>query len=89
MMDILTLIIFRINIYFRLVKFAVDGNYNDENEKNYYELSNDLNFTINILDNSCGPTSQNSFGSMVYFYKEMLTKVYKNEKWRQLLNQKE
>ena len=74
---------------FQTGQIAGDGNYNsDKEKKTINQFSSDLNFVINILDNSCGPSSQNSCSSMIYFYKEMLTMVYNNKNWAAIIKSK-
>lgn len=75
---------------FQTGQIAGDGNYNNkEKEKeNFKQFSKKLNLIINILDSSCGPLSQNSLSSMIYFYKEMLTLVYNNKNWAAIIKSK-
>ena len=68
---------------------SADGNYNDDREKKInHQFSSDLNLVINILDSTYGPSSQSSFDSVIYFYKEMLTMVYNNKKWAAIIKSK-
>ena len=63
---------------------AGDGNLNinEEKEKKFsQQLSADLDLVINILDGTCGTRHQNSFDSMIYFYKEILSKIYNHKNW--------
>jgi hypothetical protein len=67
---------------------AGDGNLNINNEKEKEKekkfsqrLSSDLNLVVNILDSTYGITNQNSFYSMIYFYKEILSKIYNHKSW--------
>ena len=63
---------------------AGDGNLNinlKQEKKFRKQLFKDLDLVVNILDSTCGTTHQNSFQSMIYFYKEILSKVHNNRNW--------
>ena len=70
---------------------GADGNYklsNDEEKKFNGKLSNNLNLIINILDSTYGPNHQNSYSSMLYFYREILKNVYENKTWGGIIKSK-
>jgi len=70
---------------------AADGNFNstkDKEKKLRQELSSDLKLIVNLLDSTYGPSCQNSFDSMIYFYKEILSKIYDNKKWGAVIKSK-
>ena len=70
---------------------ASDGNYkiSEYDKKNYRgKLSNNLDLIINILDSTFGPNHQNSKTSMIFFYRELLRKIYENKGWGGIIKSK-
>lgn len=67
---------------------AADGNYRGEISGYKYQFPKDLSLVVNILDSTYGSTSQNSYESMKYFYKEMLSMIYNNKNWGAVVKSK-